>query len=91
MPAILHIWIPNHLINYYVLLITANSSLKAGKVSQDDLMTSKWTRLGEGGFSNVFKATLKGNVVAIKVLKDFKESKALFTEGNLLRYIDQWH
>lgn len=57
------------------------------KVSQDDLLKSKWKRLGEGGFSNVFEAKFKGSTVAIKVLKDFKESKALFTEGNLLRFV----
>ncbi|XP_020917157.1 uncharacterized protein LOC110254472 isoform X2 [Exaiptasia diaphana] len=60
------------------------SELKSAKVDQDDLLKTKWKRLGEGG-SNVFEAKLGGNTVAIKVLEDFKQSKALFTEGKLLR------
>ncbi|XP_032239493.1 uncharacterized protein LOC116619161 [Nematostella vectensis] len=60
-----------------------NASLKASNITQEEL--SDWKQLGEGGFSNVFKAKLKGNAVAIKVLKNFAESKALFIEGNLLR------
>ena len=38
-----------------------------------------------GGFSSVFKAKLKGNDVAVKVLKNLKETRPLLTEGNLLR------
>ncbi|KXJ19593.1 hypothetical protein AC249_AIPGENE11326 [Exaiptasia diaphana] len=62
------------------------SELKSAKVDQDDLLKTKWKRLGEGG-SNVFEAKLGGNTVAIKVLEDFKQSKALFTEGKLLRIL----
>lgn len=54
-----------------------------GKVSQDEL--AAWERLGEGGFSSVYKAKLKGNDVAVKVLKNLKETRPLLTEGNLLR------
>ncbi|XP_020605710.1 mitogen-activated protein kinase mpk-1-like [Orbicella faveolata] len=54
-----------------------------GKVSQEEL--AAWERLGEGGFSSVYKAKLKGNDVAVKVLKNLKETKPLLTEGNLLR------
>lgn len=54
-----------------------------GKVSQQEL--TAWERLGEGGFSSVYKAKLKGNDVAVKVLKNLKETKPLLTEGNLLR------
>ena len=57
----------------------------AGKVSQEEL--ASWERLGEGGFSSVYKAKLKGNDVAVKVLKNLKETKPLLTEGNLLRYV----
>ena len=53
-------------------------------MSQEEL--ASWERLGEGGFSSVYKAKLKGNDVAVKVLKNLKETKALLTEGNLLRY-----
>ena len=53
-------------------------------MSQRDL--TSWERLGEGGFSRVYKAKLIGNDVAVKVLKNPKETKALLTEGNLLRY-----
>lgn len=56
-----------------------------GKVSQEEL--AAWERLGEGGFSSVYKAKLKGNDVAVKVLKNLKETKSLLTEGNLLRYV----
>lgn len=56
-----------------------------GKVSQEEI--ASWERLGEGGFSSVYKAKLKGNDVAIKVLKNLKETKSLLTEGNLLRYV----
>lgn len=56
-----------------------------GKVSQEEL--AAWERLGEGGFSSVYKAKLKGNDVAVKVLKNLKETKPLLTEGNLLRYV----
>lgn len=56
-----------------------------GKVSQEEL--TAWERLGEGGFSSVYKAKLKGNEVAVKVLKNLKETKSLLTEGNLLRYV----
>ena len=45
-----------------------------------------WERLGEGGFSSVFRAKLKGNDVAVKILKNLKETRPLLTEGNLLRY-----
>ena len=55
-----------------------------GKVSQREL--TGWERLGEGGFSSVFRAKLKGNDVAVKVLKNLKETRPLLTEGNLLRY-----
>lgn len=54
-----------------------------GKVSQGELQA--WERLGEGGFSSVYKAKLKGNDVAVKVLKNLKETRPLLTEGNLLR------
>ena len=54
-----------------------------GKVRQDEL--AAWERLGEGGFSSVYKAKLKGNDVAVKVLKNLKETRPLLTEGNLLR------
>ena len=46
-----------------------------------------WERLGEGGFSSVFRALkLKGNDVAVKILKNLNETRPLLTEGNLLRY-----
>ena len=45
-----------------------------------------WERLGEGGFSSVFRAKLKGNDVAVKILKNLNETRPLLTEGNLLRY-----
>ena len=45
-----------------------------------------WERLGEGGFSSVFRAKLKGNDVAVKILKNLKATRPLLTEGNLLRY-----
>ena len=54
-----------------------------GKVSQDEL--AAWEPLGEGGFSSVYKTKLKGNDVAVKVLKNLKETRSLLTEGNLLR------
>ncbi|XP_044183686.1 uncharacterized protein LOC122964234 [Acropora millepora] len=53
------------------------------EVNQRDL--TGWERLGEGAFSSVFKARLKGNIVAVKVLKDLKATRPLLTEGNLLR------
>ncbi|XP_073231373.1 uncharacterized protein [Porites lutea] len=59
------------------------SCKEEGRVSQKEL--ASWERLGEGGFSSVYKAKLKGNDVAVKVLKDLKETKSLLTEGNLLR------
>ncbi|XP_074627554.1 uncharacterized protein LOC141885649 [Acropora palmata] len=58
-------------------------SRTVGKVNQGEL--TGWERLGEGGFSSVFKAKLKGNDVAVKVLKNLKETRPLLTEGNLLR------
>ncbi|KAM7448295.1 hypothetical protein ABFA07_003699 [Porites harrisoni] len=62
----------------------ASSGLRiTGRVSQKEL--ASWKRLGEGGFSSVYKAKLKGNDVAVKVLKNLKETKPLLTEGNLLR------
>ena len=75
--------------NCYILLkqlsFAESSGLRtAGKVRQDEL--AAWERLGEGGFSSVYKAKLKGNEVAVKVLKNLKETKPLLTEGNLLRY-----
>ena len=54
-----------------------------GKVSQDEL--AAWEPLGEGGFSSVYKTKLKGNDVAVKVLKNLKETRSLLTEGNLLK------
>ena len=54
-------------------------------MSQQEL--ASWERLGEGGFSSVYKAKLKGNDVAVKVLKNLKETKPLLTEGNLLRFV----
>ncbi|XP_068751255.1 uncharacterized protein [Montipora capricornis] len=61
-----------------------SSVLRAvGKVSQLEL--TGWERLGEGGFSSVYRAKLKGNDVAVKVLKNLKETRPLLTEGNLLR------
>ena len=53
-------------------------------MSQKEL--ASWERLGEGRFSSVYKAKLKGSDVAVKVLKNLKETKPLLTEGNLLRY-----
>ncbi|XP_067019261.1 uncharacterized protein [Acropora muricata] len=55
------------------------------KVNQRQL--TGWERLGEGGFSSVFRAKLKGNDVAVKVLKNLEETRPLVlrTEGNLLR------
>ena len=35
----------------------------------------------------MYKAKLKGNDVAVKVLKNLKETKPLLTEGNLLRFV----
>ena len=65
--------------------IAASSGLRiTGRVSQEEL--ASWERLGEGGFSSVYKAKLKGNDVAVKVLKNLEETKPLLTEGNLLRY-----
>ena len=58
-------------------------SRTVGKVNQGEL--TGWERLGEGGFYSVFKAKLKGNDVAVKVLKNLKETRPLLTEGNLLR------
>ena len=60
--------------------------INVGIVNQVELSTVPWLRLGEGGFSSVFKAKLKGNDVAVKVLKNLEETKLLLTEGNLLRY-----
>ena len=69
--------------------IAASSGLRiTGRVSQKEL--ASWERLGEGGFSSVYKAKLKGNDVAVKVLKNLKETKPLLTEGNLLRYFYSW-
>lgn len=69
-----------------IILFADSSGLRTvGKVSQEEL--AAWERLGEGGFSSVYKAKLKGNDVAIKVLKNLKETKPLLTEGNLLRYV----
>ena len=66
--------------------IAVSSGLRtAGKISQEGL--DAWERLGEGGFSSVYKAKLKGNDVAVKVLKNLKETKPLLTEGNLLRFV----
>jgi len=55
------------------------------KVNQRQL--TGWERLGEGGFSSVFRAKLKGNDVAVKVLKNLEQTRPLVlrTEGNLLR------
>ncbi|CAH3128418.1 unnamed protein product [Porites lobata] len=62
----------------------ASSWLRStGRVSQKEL--ASWERLGEGRFSSVYKAKLKGSDVAVKVLKNLKETKPLLTEGNLLR------
>ena len=58
-------------------------SRTVGKVNQREL--TGWERVEEGGFSSVFKAKLKGNDVAVKVLKNLKEARPLLTEGNLLR------
>ncbi|CAH3128426.1 unnamed protein product, partial [Porites lobata] len=54
-----------------------------GRVSQKEL--ASWEPLGEGRFSTVYKANLKGNNVAVKVPKNLKQTKPLLTEGNLLR------
>ena len=68
------------------LLFVAESAVSrtVGKVSQSQL--TEWERLGEGGFSSVYRAKLKGNDVAVKVLKNLKETRPLLTEANLLRY-----
>ena len=73
---------------YYTAHFVAGSSVlrAVGKVSQLEL--TGWERLGEGGFSSVYRAKLKGNDVAVKVLKNLKESRPLLTEGNLLRYVN---
>ena len=69
--------------------IATSSGLRStGRVSQKEL--TSWEQLGEGGFSKVYKAKLKGNDVAVKVLKNLKETKSLLTEGNLLRYFYSW-
>ena len=65
--------------------IAASSGLRIkGRVSQKEL--ASWERLGEGRFSSVYKAKLKGSDVAVKVLKNLKETESLLAEGNLLRY-----
>ena len=70
------------------LLFVAESAVlrTVEKVNQRQL--TGWERLGEGGFSSVFRAKLKGNDVAVKVLKNLEETRPLVlrTEGNLLRY-----
>ena len=85
---ILHVDLMHGLYQYnnYNKLFADSSGLRTvGKVSQEEL--TSWERLGEGGFSSVYKAKLKGNDVAVKVLKNLEETKPLLTEGNLLRYV----
>ena len=69
-----------------LIIIAAESAVlrTVEKVNQRQL--TGWERLGEGGFSSVFRAKLKGNDVAVKILKNLNETRPLLTEGNLLRY-----
>ncbi|XP_015762464.1 PREDICTED: serine/threonine-protein kinase CTR1-like isoform X6 [Acropora digitifera] len=61
-------------------------SIKASfKEEVNQRQLTGWERLGEGGFSSVFRAKLKGNDVAVKILKNLNETRPLLTEGNLLR------
>ena len=60
--------------------------LRTVEIVNQRQLTGIWERLGEGGFSSVFRAKLKGNDVAVKILKNLNETRPLLTEGNLLRY-----
>ena len=58
-------------------------------IPQDALLLESAVQLGQGGFGKVFKTHLKGNPVAVKVIKTIqdKDSKRIpLTEGKLLRY-----
>ena len=59
-------------------------------IPQDALLLESAVQLGQGGFGKVFRTHLKGNPVAVKVIKTIqdKDSKRIpLTEGKLLRYV----
>ena len=68
-----------------LLFVAESAVLRTVEIVNQRQLTG-WERLGEGGFSSVFRAKLKGNDVAVKVLKNLNETRPLLTEGNLLRY-----
>ncbi|PFX25231.1 putative serine/threonine-protein kinase [Stylophora pistillata] len=96
-------WVTNEQVRHILLQVNKNIDLikascndeessglrTVGKVSQGELQA--WERLGEGGFSSVYKAKLKGNDVAVKVLKNLKETRPLLTEGNLLSIAEYFY
>jgi len=59
-------------------------------IPQDALLLESAVQLGQGGFGKVFRTHLKGNPVAVKVIKTIqdKDSKRIpLTEGKLLRHL----
>ena len=58
-------------------------------IPQAALFLESAEQLGQGGFGKVLKTDLKGNPVAVKVIKtvhDKDDKRIPLTEGKLLRY-----